>query len=188
MKKIVASVLLLLIVGAGSWYGLTKMFDRSDSLLSTDQVSQMIQQKYGGTIDTIRLEQSNGRQDYQLLLKKDSFSYEITVNGQTGDVLSLTKHKNVEYKKEHNKKEQTTHSNKNNPSQTATIPITEAKAKKLALEKVNGTITSIELDDEDDQLVYEVDINQSQKKKATVIINAYSGKIESITFETEDDD
>src|SRR5438309_210528 len=135
MKKIVVSVLLLLIVGAGSWYGITKIFDRSDSLLSTDQVSQMIQQKYGGTIDTIRLEQSNGRQDYQLLLKKDSFSYEITVNGQTGDVLSLTKHKNVEYKKEnnkkeHNKKEQTTHSNKNNPSQTATIPITKEKAKK----------------------------------------------------------
>lgn len=215
MKKIVAISVLLFIVGTGSWYGVTKAFDRSDVLLSDDVVSQMIQQKYGGTIETIRLVQTSKRQDYTLTLLKDQLAYDLIVNGQTGEVLSFSQQKRTEQETEtvkNDEQEQTTEtvgnreseqesktteksepdpnvqSNENADPESSTIPITEDQAKKIASAKVSGTITSAELDDEDDQLVYEVEIDQSKTKEATVIINAYSGKIESITFEMEDED
>jgi uncharacterized membrane protein YkoI len=198
MKKIVVIVLVILIVGTGSWYGVTQAWNQSDSLLSEEKVSQLIQQKYGGTIETIRMVQENEQPSYTLTLIKDQISYDMTVNAQTGEVLSLVKQKSAEQKtvtmekektKENSEQEQIVGSNEKNQSpSSSTIPITEEQAKIRASEKVSGTITSIELEDEDDQLVYEVEIDQSKTKEATVIINAYSGKVESITFETEDND
>lgn len=197
-------ILVVLVVGAGSWYGVTKAFDRSESSLSEETISKMIQQKYDGTIEAIEMIQVNKRQDYKLTLIKEKLAYDLIVNGQTGEVLSFIQQKRAVQEIETAKKseleqetettqtsepEQSVQSNENNePPKSATIPITENQAKQIASEKVTGTITSIELDDEDDQLVYEVEVDQSKTKEATVVINAYSGKIESITFETEEDD
>lgn len=196
-------ILVLLVVGAGSWYGVTKAFDRSESSISEETISKMIQQKYDGTIEAIEMIQANKRQDYKLTLIKEKLAYDLVVNGQTGEVLSFIQQKRAVQEIETAKKsepvqetettqtsesEKIVQSNENNEPQPATIPITEDQAKQIASEKVTGTITSIELDDEDDQLVYEVEVDQSKTKEATVVINAYSGKIESITFETEEDE
>jgi len=188
MKKIAVIVLLILILGAIIWYGGTKAFNHSHTSLSEDRVSQMIIEKYGGTIKNISLDQEN----YKLTLIKDQIIYDITVNRRTGKVLSFVKQTSpvtndsrTSERKEPQRREQ----QKDNKSTTSVdTPITIEKAKELALEKVSGTMTSIDLDEEDGQLVYDVDIHQTKTKKAEVIINAYSGKIESITFETEHDD
>lgn len=183
MKKIVVIVGVLLIVGAASWYGFIKALDRDHTLFSKEKISQIIQQKYGGTIKKIQLIPE--KETYELTLVQKEIPYHVKVNGHNGEVLSFTKQNPLDQKIENQRKEK-----QMEPSQkdmTPNTPITEEQAKKLASEKVTGTITSIELDDEDDQLVYEIEIEQSQTKEATVIVNSYSGKIESITFETEDD-
>jgi uncharacterized membrane protein YkoI len=183
MKKIAVIVLLILILGSIIWYGGTKAFHRSHTSLSEDRVSQMIIEKYGGTIKNISLDQEN----YKLSLIKDQFIYDITVNRQTGKVLSFVKQTSPEKKDSHHLERKQPQKNKK-PTTSVDTPITIEKAKQLALEKVSGTINSIKLDEEDGQLVYEVDIDQTKAKKAEVIINAYSGKIESITLETNKDD
>lgn len=183
MKKIAGIVLLILILGAIIWYGGTKAFNRSHTSLSEDKVSQMMIEKYGGTIKNIRPDQEN----YKLTLVKDQILYDIIVNRRTGKVVSFIRQSppvTNDSRQSEIKEPQKGHQ----PTTSADTPITFAKAEELALEKVSGTITKIKLDEEDDQLVYEVDIDQSKKKKAEVIINAYSGKIESITFENDKDD
>ncbi len=179
MKKIAVIVLLILILGAIIWYGGTKVLNRSPASLSEEKVSQMMIEKYGGTIKNISLVQKN----YKLTLVKDQIIYDITVNRRTGEVLSFVKQTNDTRQSESKELQ------KSNKSGTSVdTPITINKAEELALENVSGTITSIKLDEEDGQLVYEVDIVQTKTKKAKVVINAYSGKIESITFQTDNDD
>ncbi|MFC4801326.1 PepSY domain-containing protein [Neobacillus sp. GCM10023253] len=182
MKKIAAGILLILIIGALGWYGATMAFNRSHPSLSEDKVSQMILNKYGGMIQNISMIQEN----YKLTLVKDQIKYDIIVNGRTGEVLSMTKQgaPDTTDRRQPETKEPPPSNNGVAPE----TPIAIEKAKALALEKVSGTITSAKLDEEDGELVYEIEIKQSKSKKAEVIINAYSGKIESITFETEDED
>ena len=188
MKKIAVIVLLILILGAIIWYGGTKAFNHSHTSLSEDRVSQMVIEKYGGTIKNISPDQEN----YKLSLAKDRIIYDITVNRRTGKVVSFVKQTSPvanNSRQSERKEPQRQEQQKGNKSTTSVdTPITIEKAKELALEKVSGTITSIKLDEEEDQLVYEVDIDQSKTKKAEVIINAYSGKIESITFKTDKHD
>lgn len=184
MKKIAAGALLILIIGALGWYVATMAFNRSHPSLSEEKVSQMVLNRYGGTIQNISMSQEN----YKLTLVKDQIPYAITVNGRTGEVLSMTKQAAPETKDSGQPA-----TKEPPPSNQPTAPpgdpsITIEKAKELALEKARGTITSAELDEEDGELVYEIEIKQTKTKKAKVVINAYSGKIESITFETEDED
>ena len=182
MKKIAVIVLLILILGAIIWYGGTKAFNHSHTSLSEDKVSQMMIEKYGGTIKNISPDQEN----YKLTLAKDRMIYDITVNRRTGKVVSFVKQTSpvANDSRQSEKKEP----QKSKPTTSVDTLITIEKAKELALEKVSGTITSIKLDEENDQLVYEVDIDQTKTKKAEVMINAYSGKIESITFKTDEHD
>lgn len=199
MKKIVIMVLSILIIGSAGWYGITKAFTAPNSLLPEENVSQMIKQKYGGNIETISVVQENEKLNYSLKLIKDQIPYQVIVNGQTGEVLSMTK-QTTEQKPEvlpavpkEKQQEPITNPSKNNQSNTFSsntlqTVITIDQAKGIALEKVNGTINSVELDEEDGQLVYEVEIKQSQTKEAEVIINPYSGKVESITIDTDTDD
>ncbi|MFK2825381.1 PepSY domain-containing protein [Bacillus sp. B190/17] len=187
MKKLVAGVLFILLVGTVGWYSVTKTVNRSESLLSEETVSHMIQKKYGAAVEEIDSDQENDQPIYKLTIIKDQIPYKVTVDGQTGEVLSFTKQKMNNKKplvtQNTNEKESTD----STPSAPST-PITEEQAKNIALEKVTGTIIEVDLDDEDGQLVYEVDIDQSKTKEATVVINAYTGEIEAITFETKDTD
>ena len=85
MKKIAVIVLLTLILGAMIGYGGTMAFNRSHTSLSEDKVSQMMIEKYGGTIKNISPDQEN----YKLTLVKDKILYDIIVNRRTGKVVSF---------------------------------------------------------------------------------------------------
>ena len=174
MKKIAVIVLLVLILGAIIWYGGTKAFNHSHTSLSEDKVSQMMIEKYGGTIKNISPDQGN----YKLTLAKDQILYDIIVNRRTGNVVSFTKQSSPVTN--NSRQSEIKEPQKSNPTTSVDTLITIDKAEELALENVSGTITSIKLDEEDDQLVYKVDIVQTKIKKKEVVINAYSGKIESI--------
>lgn len=177
MKKIVVILLLIAILCAIVWYGGTIAFNHTHPSLSEDRVSQMIIEKYGGTIKNVSPDQEN----YKLTLEKDHIKYDITVNRRTGEVLSFVK-QTTPVSNQPNKPEKMEPQKKK-----VNTPITKEKAKELASKKVKGTITSIKVDEEDGQLVYQVDIKQTKTQKAEVVINAYSGKIESISYETEED-
>ncbi|MBA9025965.1 PepSY domain-containing protein [Peribacillus huizhouensis] len=214
MKKIALTMLCILIIGFGGWYGVKKAFTAPSSLLPEENVSQMIQQKYGGTIEDISVFQEKDKLNYSIKLIKDQIPYQVIVNGQTGEVLAMIKQttaqksaapkpaeqKPAEQKPEEqkpatpqmNQQESIAKSNKNNQtnafsSSALQTIITIDQAIGIALDKAQGTIDEVELGEEDGQLVYEVEIKQSEKKKSEVIINPYSGKVESISIDTHKD-
>ncbi|MET3728287.1 putative membrane protein YkoI [Fictibacillus halophilus] len=106
---------------------------------------------------------------YLVRVQKEGKTYSLEINGTTGSINSKSE---VESEDE--------------PAQPNT-KITEGKAKQIALKEVKGTVTDIELDDEDGVIVYEVEI-ETKTKEAQVIINAFSGEVSSVTMETKDSD
>ncbi len=106
---------------------------------------------------------------YLVRVQNEGKTYSLEINGTTGSINSKSE---VESEDE--------------PSQPNT-KITEEKARQIALKEVKGTVTDIELDDEDGVIVYEVEI-ETKTKEAQVIINAFSGEVSSVTMETKDSD
>lgn len=67
----------------------------------------------------------------------------------------------------------------------STAPITKQKAKEIALKQVKGTITSVELEDDDDLLAYEIELNTADHKEVKIYINAYTGEVISLEWDED---
>ncbi|MBH0160559.1 PepSY domain-containing protein [Fictibacillus sp. 26RED30] len=106
---------------------------------------------------------------YLVSVQNEGKTYRLEINGNTGDIKSKNEVESGDEPAEPNTK------------------ITEEDAKQIAIKEVKGTITDIELDDEDGVIVYEVEI-ETKTKEAQVIINAFSGEVNSVTMETKDND
>jgi uncharacterized membrane protein YkoI len=119
--------------------------------------------------DVKSLEFNEENKVYLVRVQNEGKTYRLEINGTTGDLKSKNE---VESGDE--------------PAQPNT-KITEEEAKQIALKEVKGSITDIELDDEDGVIVYEVEI-ETKTKEAQVIINSFSGEVNSVTMETKDSD
>jgi uncharacterized membrane protein YkoI len=108
---------------------------------------------------------------YLVLVSSEGTTYRLEINATNGDIKS---------------KNEVESGDEDEPAQPNT-KITEEEAKQVALNEVKGTVTDIELDEEDEVIVYEVEI-ETKTKEAQVIINAFSGEVNSVTMETKDRD
>ena len=95
--------------------------------------------------------------DYTIVIEKDDVIYEVEVNKFSGTIEDVdTEAKKVE----------------------STSQISETKAKEIALKKINGTVVSVENDEDD----YTVTIEKGNYIYE-VEVNKYSGKIEDVDKE-----
>lgn len=70
-----------------------------------------------------------------------------------------------------------------NPEQNAYL--TEEEAIQLALEEIPGIITDIELEDDDNELIYDIEMESSDGREVSLYLNAYTGNILSINWEED---
>lgn len=89
---------------------------------------------------------------------------------------SKSENKNHDEGKGTNKKQDKSHDEKHNKKQDEKAVIDIRGAISIGLKEFRGTVTEIELDTEDGELVYEVEI-VSGNEKAEIDINAYTGEI-----------
>lgn len=97
----------------------------------------------GGVTTKLKLETSNERLVYEIELIKDNVEYEMKIDATTGEIVKYNVDRNYVTT-------QTT---------TAQPKITWDQAKKIALDKVpGGKTTQLELDKEDNQYVYKIEL------------------------------
>jgi uncharacterized membrane protein YkoI len=65
--------------------------------------------------------------------------------------------------------------------------ITEAESKAIALKQVPGTVTDVELEDEDGTAVYGVEVQAKDGSKQDVKVNAQTGKIVKVDIGDENE-
>jgi uncharacterized membrane protein YkoI len=134
-------------------------------------------------------------------VESDGKEFEIKLDGDTGEILKLEE---KEIRSKNNKSTELTIKEKDNTDDNSKddnsddkkkdevkadeskdkkkVAISTEEAKKIALAEFNGTIKELELDEDDDRLIYEIEI-KSENGEAEMDIDAYTGEILSISID-----
>ncbi|MFP7493959.1 PepSY domain-containing protein [Terribacillus saccharophilus] len=177
--------------------------------MTIDQARQQAEKQYNATVTEIELDRSGSEPRYDIDLENGEKYFDLTLNGNTGEVISLkesavqptmpgTKNKDQEPAEEEQPQQndqtaadkqqdekQQTEPPKKSASQ-AEVKITMEEAVKIASNEVDGTVTNAEFEEEDGLPVYELEL-ETANDEAEVVINAQSGEIVTITYDSEDD-
>ncbi|GAB3045469.1 PepSY domain-containing protein [Virgibacillus ainsalahensis] len=152
--------------------------EEANPALATDEVQQMVTDQYDGTITEMELDKEFNRTVYEVEIEGNGVSYEVKVDADTGEVLK-------ENAKEYDGDDADDREEKA-VSNTDKNVITTEEAGKIALNEFSGTIVELELDEDDDRLVYEIEIENGDNE-AEFDIDAHTGEIFEMDMETDDD-
>ncbi|WP_160724770.1 PepSY domain-containing protein [Bacillus sp. USDA818B3_A] len=124
--------------------------------LTSKAAKELVQNRYQGTVTQIQL--SNDR--YIIKMKKDNSMYNIKLDANTGEILSM--------------------SNSENSGQTSAQEVTESEVKRIISEKTKGTILSIAKVTENGKQIYKVIVKESNIQ-TLYTVDAVTGTILTIS-------
>ncbi|MFF2479818.1 PepSY domain-containing protein [Paenibacillus sp. NPDC058071] len=133
---------------------------------------------------------------YRFQLENDQGRYELEVGRNSNNIVS------IRLLERYRAPVQTTKPpvNSSVPSEEATprpsvspdviesIRLTESEAAAVALAKIKGNVSDIDLDKENGKWYYFVEIKTEDGREATIQLHASSGRIESVTWDNDKED
>ncbi|MFD2639741.1 PepSY domain-containing protein [Piscibacillus salipiscarius] len=151
----------------------------ANKLIGVEELEDIVLNKVDGSIEDVELDtRSDNKAYYEVEVLKDEQEYELIIDGYTGKVLKV---EGVNHTSKSNGEEQVEVKDDENKSQKNTEPIGKEKAIRLALEVTSGKVSDIELEEDDGQYVYEVEVKG--EKESGVKIDAYTGAIIDIELD-----
>lgn len=208
MKKkwIISAAVVVLIVAV---FGIYQMqASAGEPEMTIEQARQQAEKQYNATVTEIELDRSGSEPRYDIDLENGEKLYDLTLNGNTGEVISLKEsnrqvtstntdqsqasgddqqqdeNKKTADDQQQSDKEQTAPSQKQ--ASQAEVKITMDEAIKIATDEVGGSVTDAEFDEEDGLPVYELELKTADDE-AEVVINAQTGEIITIAYDSEED-
>ncbi|GIO24344.1 PepSY domain-containing protein [Oceanobacillus sp. J11TS1] len=171
----------------------------SSPQLDSEQIVELVNAQYPGQHSEPELKIEDGEPVYEMEITQNQGVYALKLNGDTGQVIDLTAvektAKNEE--KESEKEEKDSEKNKVVNEKAGESEVTEEKteennailsheqAKEIALKEFPGEVTELEMDTNNDILVYEIEI-MNGNDEASIEINAYTGNVIFIEIDKED--
>lgn len=208
MKKkwIIPAAVVVLIVAV---FGIYQMqASAGEPEMTIEQARQQAEKQYNATVTEIELDRSGSEPRYDIDLENGEKLYDLTLNGNTGEVISLKESNRTvtspntdqsqasgdDQQQDENKKtaddQQQSDKEQTAPSQKqasqAEVKISMDEAIKIATDEVGGSVTDAEFDEEDGLPVYELELKTADDE-AEVVINAQSGEIITIAYDSEED-
>ncbi|WP_370221820.1 PepSY domain-containing protein [Cytobacillus sp.] len=132
-------------------------------LITVEEAKKIALSEAEGRVESIELERANGNQYYEIDIENGTEDFDIKINALDGKVISFNKERDDD----------------NDQSEKEVYGeniISEQKAIEIAEKEVNGTMKEIEIDEDDGQILYEVEL-QTKKGEADVDIDAETGKV-----------
>lgn len=169
------------ILGMGAYHSSASSADL-DAKLSREEVKEIIQVEYPGAITEFDLEKENGRVVYDMEIKGENVKYDLEVDADTGEVLEV---KEKSYKNNKEQAVKTENKIENNTENNTENIISVKEAEEIAQKEFSGTVTEIELDEDDGRYVYEVELREGAQE-ADMEIDAITGKILELDIDFED--
>ncbi|WP_134683727.1 PepSY domain-containing protein [Brevibacillus migulae] len=124
-------------------------------LITADKAKQLALGVQQGLITELKLDVEGGMLVYQVEIFHNGDDEDVYVDAQTGQAWR----ENDQLRKQQ------------------LVKITEEEARKIALSKVSGTIVDVELDEEDGQYVYSMEIRTKKWQEAEIEISATTGEV-----------
>ena len=150
---------------------------KKDNLLTNEEVIEKALTIVDGTVTEVELERTLTRTIYEVEINKDGFDYDLDMDAVTGKVLKNDKSADDKDDKE----DLDDNSTKIDSSKVA---ITREAAIKTALIEATGTVTDVEIERDDSQTFYKIEVEDGAKE-VEVKVDANTGEVLSVD---EDDD
>ncbi|HEY4601000.1 MAG TPA: PepSY domain-containing protein [Cerasibacillus sp.] len=186
MMITVSAAVIALILGVGIYQSNAS---QDEPKLSSDDIKALVTEQYPGEITELELEKENNKVVYEVEVKTNDKEYDLKLDGNTGEVLKLKekcmttrtdkpKNESVKQKqKEINKaKPQQQQPKQQQKRERKRTIIDHSEAADIALKEFPGEVESIELDEDDGQLIYEVEVKNGHQE-ADIEIDACTGEI-----------
>lgn len=130
-----------------------------------------LQKTDGGDITNIQLAVDDGVKQYEVDITKGNKEYDVDIDSRSGKIIEFDEdQKDDEDKKEEN-------------LQNASPAISLDQAIKTALKSAKGTVNETDLDQENNRLVYEIEIDTADQREATVSVDAKNGDVISVEID-----
>ncbi len=130
-----------------------------------------LQKTDGGDITNIQLAVDDGVKQYEVDITKGNKEYDVDIDSSSGKIIEFDEdQKDDEDEKEEN-------------LQNVSPAISLDQAIKTALKSAKGTVNETDLDQENNRLVYEIEIDTADKREATVSVDAKNGDVISVEID-----
>ncbi|MED4140612.1 PepSY domain-containing protein [Priestia megaterium] len=130
-----------------------------------------LQKTDGGDITNIQLAVDDGVKQYEVDITKGNKEYDVDIDSSSGKIIEFDK----EQKDDEDEKEE--------ELQNISPAISLDQAIKTALKSAKGTVNETDLDQENNRLVYEIEIDTADKREATVSVDAKNGDVISVELD-----
>lgn len=163
--------------------------NKTEALASETEVMGLVESQYTGSIIT-SMEQKG--ESYEVYMENDMGEYLVKVDGHSLEITSLKLVNRKEDAGAGSDQQQSTekpdaeeNGQTEEPAKEEPAPsmLTRNEAIEIALKEVPGKVDDVELDEDNGVKVYEVEVEVDDDSEATIIINAYTGEILSLTWD-----
>ncbi|MED4023797.1 MULTISPECIES: PepSY domain-containing protein [Priestia] len=176
--KVITTVLASAVLVGGLGASAYAMTDQSKSSTKTQATIEeakakdiALQKTDGGDITNIQLAVDDGVKQYEVDITKGNKEYDVDIDSSSGKIIEFDEdQKDDEDKKEEN-------------LQNASPAVSLDQAIKTALKSAKGTVNETDLDQENNRLVYEIEIDTADKREATVSVDAKNGDVISVEID-----
>lgn len=149
--------------------------------LSADEATAIALEKAKGTVTKVELDTDDGWQHYDIEIKDGIYEYDFEIDAVTGKI--------IEFKKEHDDDRKRTAAKQTYTKQKGENKqgmISRDEAVAIAMKQASGTVTDVELDDDDGRKVYEIEIHDGTFEY-DFDIDAFTGKVLKFDKDRDDD-
>ncbi|MEH7123603.1 PepSY domain-containing protein [Bacillus sp. JJ1773] len=153
-----------------------EMQNTNEKIITHEEAIKIALTKAEGYVESVELENKSGKRYFEVEIENKDKEFEIRIDAITGDVLSVKE----DLDDDDDDFEKTAKSTSNNF-------ISIQKAIEIAEKEVNGKVIEINRDEDDNQLIYEVELKTS-KGEAEVEIDAVTGKVLDVEIDHDRDD
>lgn len=184
-KKFLAIPALLVAIGGGAAFAQSDLFVKAENnpSISAGEAKKIALKQYEGEIVGFEYDGNDRTPHYEIDIVKDNEKIEVEVNAGTGKAVVTEREKISTVKAENTVTTDDTVKATDSANNSAVI--TEKRAIEIAQAKAKGTVTDIELDEDDNRLIYEIEIRNG-KMEYDFEIDAKTGDI--IKYEEDLDD
>ncbi|WNS76716.1 PepSY domain-containing protein [Bacillus sp. DTU_2020_1000418_1_SI_GHA_SEK_038] len=160
-------------------YPKAELQNTNQKMITHDEAIKIALTKAEGNVESVELENKFGKRYFEVEIENGHKDVEIRIDAISGDVLSVKEDLDDD-DHDDDDSEKTAKS-----SQKGSIPF--QKAIEISEKEVSGKVKDIDRDEDDDQLIYEVEL-KTNKGEAEVKINAVSGKVLDVEYDDDRDD
>lgn len=184
-KKLLAIPALLVAIGGGAVFAQSDLFAQAENnpSISAGEAKKIALKQLDGEIIGFEYDGDDRTPHYEIDIVKDNEKIEVEVNAGTGKAV-VTERETVRTATADTKEKADEAGKSTAATKNATI-ITEEQAIEIAQAKAKGTVTDLELDEDDNRLIYEIEIRNG-KMEYNFEIDAKTGDI--IKYEEDLDD